>query len=219
MPKQIDVVIWDLVGVYLNDPRREIVSDISRHTDKEYRVVADAFTKPPLNTSLKVGGITFEDFVQEAGKKIGYKGDLFHEIDWKQAWFSRYKPRDGIEELVTEVKEKGRKNISLSDNFRELVDFLEDRYSFMRHFDGCVWSFDEHVRMRKPTVKIYRETLRMAECEGYQSLYLDDSVENCGFAGRLGINTVHVEPVRDDNRVLQAIRQELRKHGIMVRKK
>ena len=220
MSKQIHAVIWDLVGVYFNDPRREIISYISRHTDKEYGVVAHTFTKSILNTDLKTGKLTFEEFIERAEEAIGYKGDILHEIDWKHAWFSRYKPRDGIEELVTEVKDKGRTNISLSDNFRELVRYLEDEHSFMRNFDACVWSYDDHVRMRKPTVKIYRETLKVAGCEGYQSVYVDDSFENCRFAeGKLGMRPVHVEPLRDDSKVIQAIRLGLKEHGIRVRKK
>lgn len=218
MSKQIHAIIWDLVGVYFNDPRREIIGQVSEHTNIEYAVVSYVFTQSKLNTALKTGDLSFEDYLQQAAQMIGYNGDLALELDWHKVWFDRYRPRAGIEKLLEEVKDKGRRNVSISDNFKELVKHLEEEHHFEKHFDLCVWSYDPNVRVRKPSRKIYDETLKAAKCEGYQTIYLDDTAANCRVASQLGIKAIHVEAKRDDTQVVRAIRQALKDHGIRVRK-
>ena len=217
MPR-IRAVIMDLIGVYFNDPRREIMKAISDYTRKSLGEVSHVFTRSNLNTALKTGSLTFEEYVDLASHAIDYKGNLYNELQWEDVWFGKYKPRDGIEDLVDEVREKGRKVVSLSDNFRELVHHMDGIHQFTRHFDTCVWSYDSNVHVRKPSRKIYVASIEAAGCEGYQTVFLDDNVTNCHAARGLGMNAVPVDAKKGDAAVVQSIRDKLRGYGIRMRK-
>lgn len=66
--------------------------------------------------------------------------------------------------------------------------FRQDGKSINDYFDGIVVSFQE--LMCKPNPEIFRNLLTRYRLIPEETLYLDDSEENCKSAASLGINTV-----------------------------
>ena len=217
----IKAVVWDIIGVYFNDARAKVLTNLANATNIPYTRVRDVLVgerseRSVLNKELKTGRVSFEDYKQ-AAKRLGV--DITG-LDLENLWFSEYKPREGIEELVKEVKDKGRINVSLSNNFPELVDYLDDKYGFKRHFSARIWSYD--VGYTKPSNEIYDamfEAIKKHGVQGYQCAFIDDQKKNqtAYVEDRLNMSTILVDK-KDDKGAERVIREKLREFGVKVKK-
>lgn len=211
----IKAVIWDVVGVYLTDARREVMETIGRYVGRSSSQVSEVLTQPALFSPLKTGKTTFLDYLDEANRLLGLPTGELRRLKMEEVWFSKYVPRDGMGELLDEVAEKGRINIALSNNFRELVAFLDREYKFLKHFKECVWSYD--VGLLKPAQGMYYAGLNAAGCKGYQCLYFDDKERNLRDPkDKLQMDTCLIDPKMKDIDLVRVIRDELRERGIRV---
>lgn len=210
---RIKVVVWDILGICFYDARRTVIENISKSTGNDYSDVKTVLFDH-LGPLLREGRLSFDNF-KDAAKDAGV--DL-SKVDIEKEWFQLYKKRQGIEDLLKEVKEKGRKNISLSNNFPDLVDYLQHqaKFPFTRLFDKCLWSYE--IGVRKPLFPIYNEMEEVAGVQGYQILMVDDKKENASeyLMDTLRVKTLIVPNRVNDQVVLMEVRRGLRKYGINV---
>lgn len=75
--------------------------------------------------------------------------------------------------------------------------FRQDGKTINDYFDGIVVSFQE--LMCKPNPDIFRTIVERYSLEPSETIYLDDSADNCEAAGAQGIHTVCVTPEGRDS--------------------
>lgn len=116
---------------------------------------------------------------------------------------------------IDSLREKGYKTYVLSNTnpifYNDWIAkaFRQDGKSINDYFDGIVASFQE--LMCKPNPDIFRNLLNRYKLNPDETIFLDDSEENCAAASSLGIHTVCIRETGDDTfdgatgRLLKAI--------------
>ncbi|OOE34697.1 HAD family hydrolase [Salinivibrio kushneri] len=113
----------------------------------------------------------------------------------------------GSVDLLRSAKEAGYGVYALTDNVREIVAFLKQRYAFWSLFDGAIVSAE--VGCLKPDPAIYQRLLDDYHLDPASCVFLDDRVANVEGAKALGMAGI---PFTD----AQQGRAELAKLGIVI---
>ncbi len=105
---------------------------------------------------------------------------------WEYSMF--YK--EGMVDLVTELKEKGYKLYVLSNM---TFHFIEREYKFplFKMFDGIVYSAP--IKMIKPNPEIFKYIINKYDLIPEECLFTDDMKENLAGAARFNIKTFHYQ--------------------------
>lgn len=177
-------VIFDLGGVYFGDGTRIAIDTISA----DYQIGRDA-VEAILNgepgEQYRIGKISAEQFWQRA-KSFWNIEALSEKLS--RIWCSSYQPNEGVVRLVERLKNAGYELLYLSDNTRERVSYLDERYSFLQKFDGGIFSYV--VKRKKPDPIIYQLVLNRASHPASACVYIDDKPEYLGPAKSLGMQVI-----------------------------
>jgi len=177
-------VIFDLGGVYFGDGTRIAVDTISA----EYKIERDA-VEAILNgepgKQYRTGKISAEQFWQQA--KTSWNIEVSSE-KLSRIWCSSYQPNDEVVSLVDRLKNAGYELLYLSDNTRERVAYLDEKYSFLQKFDDGI--FSHVVKRKKPTPIIYQLLLGRTSHPADACVYIDDKPEYLGPAKSLGMKVI-----------------------------
>lgn len=95
----------------------------------------------------------------------------------------------GTSQLLNNVKTAGYKVYALTDNVTEIVDYLKEKYDFWHLFDGTIVSAE--VGCLKPHSEIFSHLLNQYEIQAFESVFIDDVIQNIEGAQQLGFSTVH----------------------------
>jgi len=183
----IKTIIFDLGGVYFTSGSGRAAEKIGKKYSVPVKKILDIL-KGSLGTDYRTDRISACVFWKKAKKRLGIKEDnrVLSEI-----WFDCFTPIKGTVEIVGKLKKKGYRVLFLSDNVRERVDYLESGYSFIKKFDGGVFS---HIaKVRKPTLKIYRLVLEKASGPAENCVFIDDNPALLKPAQKLGMKTIKFE--------------------------
>ena len=108
-------------------------------------------------------------------------------------WIDLLTPIEGTVKMVNELKEKGYKLYLLS-NFHSLAfEEICSKYAFFKKFDGGIISYKENLL--KPEAKIYSKLLDTYKLNAEECLFIDDTLVNIEAAAKLGIKTLHYNPL------------------------
>jgi HAD superfamily hydrolase (TIGR01509 family) len=177
-------VIFDLGGVYFGDGTRIAIDTIS----VDYQIGRDA-VEAILNgepgEQYRIGKISTKQFWQRA-KSFWNIEALSEKLS--RIWCSSYQPNEGVVRLVERLKNAGYELLYLSDNTRERVSYLDERYSFLQKFDGGI--FSHVVKRKKPDPIIYQLVLNRASHPASACVYIDDKPEYLGPAKSLGMQVI-----------------------------
>ena len=180
----IRTVIFDLGGVYFSNGTRNAVDTIS----VKYRIERDsveAILNGEPGKQYRLGEMSAEQFWQRA--KTSWNIEVSSE-KLSQIWYSSYQPNEGVVRLVTRLKNAGYELLYLSNNTRERVAYLDEKYSFLRKFDDGIFS---HVaKCKKPDPIIYQLLLDRASHPASECVYIDDKPEYLGPAKNLGMQVI-----------------------------
>jgi putative hydrolase of the HAD superfamily len=94
----------------------------------------------------------------------------------------------GTVELMARLSAAGHRIYALSDNVREIVVHLRQRYDFWRHFDGAVISAEMGVL--KPDAKIFGHLLDTYGLKAEETIFLDDVLRNVEGARAVGMHAI-----------------------------
>ena len=96
---------------------------------------------------------------------------------------------DGSVEMLERISKVGYPLYALTDNVKELVQYLRKRYDFWTYFQGAIVSAE--VKCLKPGPEIYQHLLRDYGLVAKETVFIDDSLPNIHGAQALGLRTVH----------------------------
>ncbi|MGH4139378.1 HAD family hydrolase [Clostridium sp.] len=119
-----------------------------------------------------------------------------HEIHIKKCmdnWIDILTPIDSTVKIINDLKEKGYKLYLLS-NFHSLAfETICSKYNFFKKFDGGIISYKENLL--KPEPEIYTKLLNTYKLNAEECLFIDDTLVNIEAAAKLGIKTLHYNPL------------------------
>jgi putative hydrolase of the HAD superfamily len=111
------------------------------------------------------------------------------EVPWDQfvvAWNSIFHLEPLVPEEILERLSRKAPMWIVSNTNKIHFDFIVERFSFVRHFQGYILSHE--VGAVKPDPKIYRKALDRAGVEAHEALFVDDQPGNVEAARALGID-------------------------------
>ncbi len=162
------------------------------------RIAATGLIEP-----FETGRIEAREFARRVSEALGLK--LSYE-EFCRVWSAIF-PQETLirEELFATLA--GRYRLLMLSNTNEIhFDYIRKNYSFVRHFNGFVVSYE--VGAMKPAAEIYRAAIERAQCPPEECFFTDDVAENVTAARRHGIDAVVF-------RSEEQLREELRRRGIL----
>lgn len=174
-------VIFDIGSVLLSFNREFLLK--TYYNGEDYKTLSDLiFVKWDRQDE---GKISVEDYTEERVNALPeHLRSIARTIlgNWEYSMY--YK--DGMVDLVRELKEKGYKLYILSNMTYHFIkrDF---RYPLFKEFDGIVYSAP--IKMMKPNQEIFSYVINKYSLEPTETVFVDDLKENLAAAARFKINT------------------------------
>jgi putative hydrolase of the HAD superfamily len=155
-----------------------------------------------LVTRFESGQVEPEQFVRELSAILELKTEY---ADFCEIWSSIFLPETLIpEDMLLRLRERYRL-LLLSNTNAIHWDMITQNYPLLRHFDHHVLSF--RVGALKPSLKIYEEALKHAQCRPEECFFTDDIPAYVEGARQLGIDAVQFQNKGQ-------IEKELRARGV-----
>ena len=191
----LSAVIFDLGNVILDYAPYRFMFELGIPKELHDRIYAVTVNNP-LWPELDRGTMSQEDFLADAIRRepLLKKEVTTYMKHWKERFFA-------IPENVAAMylcKEAGAKTYVLSNFMKETYDYMIERNSFFKDFDGIVIS--AHVHMNKPEPGIYRHLIETYQLDPSTSVFFDDlpqNIEGAKNAGLLGVCLPPCAPVAD----------------------
>lgn len=167
-----------------------------------FRVVGQFFP-PPVNSidltkklfksngwfDLNLGRITEAQLVEIYHQQLGIEIDLLVAI--MKAIKESLLPIPGSFDLFEKLYQAQIPLYALTDNTKEIVDFLRVKYQFWDKFKGIVVSAD--IGLMKPSPDIYEYILTTYQLKAEETLFIDDYPPNIEGAKKMSIQTIQFE--------------------------
>lgn len=202
---QLKNIIFDLGGVLLNLDVARCMDGLERIGLHEVRKWITGTNEAGFFKEYECGLLTTAQFRDEI-RKWTSRPLADGEIDG--IWNSMLKDIPPYKlELLCDLRKKY--NLFLLSNTNELHwqvctgQFACNGMRVQDYFTRIFLSFQMHLA--KPDVEIFRVVCDTAGIEAEESLFVDDSMENCRAAASLGIHTLHYTPGDDLKMQLQKI--------------
>lgn len=197
----IKAAIFDWGGVLIDEPSEGLKKFCAEMVGLSPEIFDSFFQS--YSHLFHTGRITESEVWEEIGKKLNRKIDHSGSI-WKEAVLSVFREKEGMFELVRELRDSGLKTGFLSNTEMPAYEvFLEKGMDKM--FDRAVFSCIEGIA--KPDKEIY-----MLACERLgvlpgEAVFIDDKKENVKGAETAGLEVILFEnPVKLRNDLLKHIR-------------
>jgi 2-haloacid dehalogenase len=199
------VIIWDLGGVLIDwNPKylfRKIFDDeASMNSFLERVCTADWNEEQDAGRALKEATETL--VAQFPGEEENIR-----------AYYSRWEEMlagdiKGAVDIFRQLKENGQyKQYALTNWSAELFPVAQQKFEFLKWFDGVVVSGAE--KMRKPTAAFYQLLLERYNVAASEAVFIDDNLRNVKAARQLGIDSIQFTSPKN-------LKEELLKRGIQI---
>lgn len=185
---EIKTIVFDLGGVYFTSGTQLTLGKVNeRYQINNWGALGRFFSSDPEKPGgmLRLGYITMEEFEKRFFEKFGINEP--EPTTLRKIWFSNYVPYHSLPQIVEKLSKKYRL-IVFSGNIKERVEFLDDRYNFLKFFDDFVFSFDYAYNKRDKA--FYEELIKHLECAPSEALVIDDQYETVQMAKSNGIHTI-----------------------------
>ena len=185
----IKAVCFDLDGVFFTDQSftrfKCNVKEFTNHTP----LIDDVF-HGTMMSDFKTNNITeetFWDYVRETLQVTLTNEEFFRMLR------KSYSVNHDIKNFACKIKEAGYKTCLCSNNFVTRIRELEKEFSFLKHFDVKVFSYD--IGVLKPNINIFHALVEQCGVDASEIVYSDDSESKLTGAEELGINTFIFEDI------------------------
>jgi putative hydrolase of the HAD superfamily len=181
-------VVFDVGNVFVRWSPAEVVErcfKIPRLDTKNNDKAVELF-RSPIWLAINRGELTRAEVERAYRIQHGLTAEesqalFFHVMDHQV-------PVEGTELLAQRLKQSGFRIFGLTDNVREIVAYLKERYCFWDLFEGVVVSAE--VGVLKPDQKIFSYLLTKFGLTPSETIFLDDvpaNVEGARKAGMAGL--------------------------------
>jgi len=110
-------------------------------------------------------------------------------------WYETfYEPVDGIDDLLSDLKRRGLRQVVVS-NWPPSLPRILAHHRLTEHFDAVVFSAEDGIH--KPDERIYRRALASAGAAPHEAIFIGDVLEwDVEPPRRLGMRAIHFDPRR-----------------------
>jgi HAD superfamily hydrolase (TIGR01509 family) len=176
------VLVFDLMDTVVYDPYRIIPGHLGLSLDELMRI-----KNPKSWPSFELGecdeATYFSQFyLPESGRQLADVQTL------KANLFAAYRFLEGMEELLSELKERGQR-MWVHSNYTVWVEEIRRRLSLDRFFEGYAVSFE--LKARKPDREAYTRALDRIGCAATDAVFIDDRRSNVAAAEAVGMRGIH----------------------------
>lgn len=197
-------IIFDMGGVLVDlDPQR-CIDAFGKIGCRQIAAYVEEHRTEDLFYDIETGRTTQQQFCQEV-RRIAQTDAADAEIVW--AWNQLLAGiADEKKARLIELGRTYRLYLLSNTNIMHWEKCRDDFFAYMGHtaddyFTQIFLSYEMH--MSKPNADIFGQTLHDAGINAAETLFVDDSADNCSAARQLGINTLHETTGRDWMQLLQ----------------
>ena len=190
----IKAILFDLGGVLFTNGAKKFNHAIAARYNLDDDFVK-SISDGEIGTKYRESKITRDEFWKYFLEKLNIKEDP---DKLEKEWISYYELIEGTRDIIFDLAKKYRVYY-LSDNVKERVDKLDERFGFLKWFTDGIFSHD--VGVRKPDPKIYEFALRKASVLPEEVVFIDDKESSLIPARKLGVTAilfVSPEQLRND---------------------
>ncbi len=182
----ITTILFDLGGVLFTNGTKKFIADISSKYNIDTETVKDIIDGD-LGSQYRESKITRDEFWKLALQQLSISESI---DELEEQWINGYELIEGTKKIIFELAKK-YKVYYLSDNVRERVEKINDRYNFLEWFEDGIFSHE--VGVRKPNPDIYKYTLNKAQVKPEEAVFIDDKQSALDPAKEMGITTILFE--------------------------
>ncbi len=181
----IKAVTFDLDGVYFKG-KMEFIINVSKRFNIDKESFYRFFTNSEFYMRYKRGEISKDEFWNEVIEKFHINSTTEELLKILKEGYVTY-PK--TVELVRKLKKNGIKTIVCSNNFKERIDILQEKFDFLKDFDFVIFSH-EHG-MLKPV--LFKKVIEISGLKPEEIVIVDDSKRSIESAERDGFRTIYCE--------------------------
>ncbi len=184
------VVVFDLGKVLLDFDfglMARSLAESSRAGEAEIRELLD---QSPLLHRYETGLMDTDSFIDEVGRRIGFRGarDVF-----ARCFGNIFTPIDPMIQMQQDLRRAGVRTVIFSNTSELAVRHIRSEFPFFSEFDDYVYSYEE--RAMKPLPASYESVERRTGHRLGEILYIDDRRENVDGGAARGWRVIwHREP-------------------------
>lgn len=182
----IKLILFDLGGVVFTNGTKKFIADLSTRYDISLESVQNVLDGD-IGTQYREGDINRDEFWKQVVDKLKLSEPINKLED---EWIGNYELIGGTKNIISELSKK-YKVMYLSDNVRERVDKLNERFGFINWFSGGIFSHE--VGVRKPNPKIYQFALVKGRALPQETIFIDDKPAMLVPAKEIGITPILFE--------------------------
>lgn len=183
---KIKNVIFDIGNVLLRYEPEIVVRSVLPEYESPQELTAQIF-KSQIWYDLNLGKLTEKEVIQIYNKQCGISEGKLEKLmnELKESLV----PIKGSFELLDELYSLGMSLYSITDNVKEIINFLRSRYNFFNKFSGITVSAD--IGVLKPSPLIYMHLIESNSLIPNESVFIDDLLINVQGARNAGIKGIH----------------------------
>lgn len=195
----ITTICWDFGNVLIEwDPRNLYRQHLDDDATEEF--LGTVWTES-MNLRLDRGE-SLADLVDELAGRFPDQRHLIELYD--TAWTDMLGPIiPGSEELVDELRQRGIRQLGLSNWSLETFARARDRVASFQMLDG--WVLSGEVGVCKPDPAIYRAVIERFDVDPASSVFIDDRDDNCVGARNAGFHAIQFTDTAALRRELAAL--------------
>jgi HAD superfamily hydrolase (TIGR01509 family) len=199
---KIKGIILDLDGVYFQEGTKNFLDNVSLKFNISRDKVANLYLKSDEMMKYKRGEIKGKDFWNFFINQLEIKSNMKELLDILQKGYNL----NPLAEKILHILKKDRiKPIICTNNFKERIDILNQRFNFLNDFALTIFSYDFGIL--KP--ELISKVIENSGLNPEEILFLDDSEKNIEGARKLGVISEICEDPQD-------VAKHLIKHGIKI---
>lgn len=199
-PQPIENVVFDVGNVIVRWSPPEIAR-LAFGEEKFCESLVRSIFKSQTWMDLNIGVITETEAKEQYQLNLGLSElecqRLFYYV--KQTQILLF----GSVDLIKRVKAAGYGVYALTDNVREVVDYLKTTYDFWPLFEGATIS--AQVGCLKPQSAIYQALLAQNGLSAESTVFIDDMPNNVRGAQAVGISAIQFENAAQCEQALKAL--------------
>ncbi len=178
-------VIFDLGKVLVNFSSTTMYKNVARVLGTKVDDVHANLAKANLQNKYETGLISTSEIIETLRATATSN---FEDSDLRLAFCDIFTEMSGMSEILTSLKDKGLKLAILSNTNELHIEWIWEKFEFLKIFDYTICSHTEHSM--KPAPQIYQAALKALGCETHECIFVDDLPENIQGAEKMGIKSI-----------------------------
>lgn len=180
----IDVVIFDLGNVLVAVDEGRAADRLATRTGKTRQQIDEYARRTPHAMNLALGKLTRQQFFETVARDLAFGGTY---EEFAAIWSEIFTPIETMIALAGSLKNRVRRLV-LSNTNAIHMDYILERYSFLKDFDALVLSHE--VGLLKPDPTIYKHMVEKHGLTAARAIFIDDMAINVEGARRVGLQAI-----------------------------